>query len=117
MKRFCKILAVSGVISAAMPLAAFAQNEGGRYYHGPGMMWGGGFGSMGGFGMFFGFIFTLLILAVLIIGIVWALRYLGIGSSIGTNSRGGALDILRERYARGEIDSKEFEERRRALSE
>ena len=111
MKRFCKILAVSGVISAAMPLAAFAQNEGGRYYHGPGMMWGGGFG------MFFGFIFTLLILAVLIIGIVWALRYLGIGSSIGTNSRGDALDILRERYARGEIDSKEFEERRRALSE
>jgi len=32
-------------------------------------------------------------------------------------SAGGALDILRERFARGEIDKAEFDERRRVLEE
>ncbi len=116
MNRFCKILAVSGVVITAMPLASYAQNEGGRYYHhGPGMMWAGG---MGGFGMFFGFIFTLLIIAALIVGVVWTVQYMGMGGSNGSGrSQSNALDILKERYARGEIDSKEFDERRRALSE
>lgn len=37
------------------------------------------------------------------------------GDSDAGRSRSRALDILEERYARGEIDSDEFNERRRAL--
>ncbi len=50
------------------------------------------------------------ILAILIIGIFFGLSSLRPGKS--GNS---ALDELRGRYARGEIDKEEFEERRRML--
>lgn len=38
------------------------------------------------------------------------------GDGIGRSSR-GALEILEERFARGEIDRDEFEERRRTLED
>lgn len=111
MKRHFPIFAIVPIVSLVSATAALAQSEGGRFYHGPGMMWGGG---MGGFGMFLGMVFSLLIIAALIFGAVWAVRHL----SLSQNSAGNdGLDILRNRYARGEIDTKEFEERRRLLSE
>ena len=108
---------------AFLPSFAFAQAiDGGPgrggYMHGPGMMWGDG---MGGFGMFFGFFFMLLLIAAFIVGTVLILRYFGVGghavASHGAPAGNAALDILKARYAKGEIDSKEFEERRRLLSE
>ena len=54
------------------------------------------------------------VLAVALIGAVIALAArLGAG---GRGRRSRALDILEERYARGDIDHEEFEERRRALT-
>jgi putative membrane protein len=80
---------------------------------------------MGGFG-FFGFFF-MIIFWVLIIWAVFAfLRCLGGGGSCmghdhgrehkhGGHKEKTALDILKERYAKGEIDKKEFEEKKRDL--
>jgi putative membrane protein len=92
----------------------------GVYYHGPGMMWGGG--SMGGVGMVFGFLFMLLLVVAIVAAVVLVMRSLNIigptGSGANANQdRNVALDILKERFAKGEIDAKEFDERRRLLSE
>jgi putative membrane protein len=94
---------------------ARAQPQGGAY--GPGMMGDFGWGHM-----VFSGLMVILFWGGLIVAIVVAVRYLG-GSRHGVG--GGPaqapprtpLDILKERYARGEIDREEFEERRRALSE
>jgi putative membrane protein len=88
----------------------------GERYRGPGMMWDGGL-----FHMFFGFLMLILFLAIVAGVIVLLVRWLG-GSEhplfrpTGPPSR-TALDILKERLAKGEIDVAEFEERKRALGE
>ena len=79
------------------------------------MMWGyDGFG-FGGGGMGIG---MLLFWGLIIAAIVVLARGFG-GKSGGSEPRlreKTPLDILGERYARGEIDKKEFEEKRRDLS-
>ena len=82
--------------------SVFAQQ--GRY-DGPGMM--GGWG-MGWFGGIFMVVFWILILVGLVFVIRWLLQATGKkGDSRQSGSR--ALEILKERYARGEIDKAEFE--------
>jgi putative membrane protein len=60
----------------------------------------------------------LVFLAVLVVGLVLVVRALTDRSG-GVSGAGGstisAMQILEERFARGEIDRKEFEERRRTL--
>ncbi|MBW3659861.1 MAG: SHOCT domain-containing protein [Actinobacteria bacterium] len=61
-------------------------------------------------------VFTLLFLG-LVVGGAWLLvRAVGAGRSPGGPARSSsALRILEERYARGEIDGREFRERRDTL--
>ncbi len=72
--------------------------------------------------MIFGPLFMILMLAVVIAVAIFLVRGLG-GSWQGVAQHHHMppgrtpLDILRERFARGEIDKEEFEERRRALGE
>ncbi len=78
------------------------------------MMWGYGWGWPGFLMMGFG---GLLWLALLGLGI-WALvRLLSNRSPAGSPPVSGpsAMEILRQRYARGEIDDEEYERRRRML--
>lgn len=78
---------------------------------------GGGNPMMGtgwnGFGLL-GWVPMLLFWVLLILGVIALLRYLG---KSGQSQEGKTpLDILKERYARGEIDKKEFEEKKKVLS-
>ena len=80
------------------------------------MMWGyDGFGfGWGGMG-----IGMLLFWALIIAVVVVLVRGLGGARSVASEARPRertALDILGERYARGEIDKNEFEQKRRDLS-
>lgn len=72
------------------------------------MNFGYGFGS-------FGWISMILWWVLIIAGIVALLKWV-INQSRGGISGKSALDILKERYAKGDIDRKEFEEKKKDLS-
>jgi len=58
-------------------------------------------------------VFWGLVIAVLVVGLRWLLR---LGREPGTDTRhDAALDILRQRYARGEVSKEEFEAKKRDL--
>ncbi|MEE8300787.1 MAG: SHOCT domain-containing protein [Desulfatiglandales bacterium] len=68
---------------------------------------------MGGFGMGFGGILWIAIIA-LIVFLVW--QYLKQDKNLG-GSKNSPLEILKQRYARGEVDKEEYEEKKRDLIE
>lgn len=75
-------------------------------------------GDWSGWGWGFGFghwIFGILIWGLIIFGVVALFRTMTGNSS--PSVRRSALDILEERYARGEIDRNQYEQMRRDLEE
>ena len=67
-----------------------------------------------GWGMGFGWIFAILFWALVILGIVALVRWLFYTQGIGTPGK-RPLDILKERYARGEITPEQYEQMRRDI--
>lgn len=78
-------------------------NEG--YYGGMGNMMGYGFG--GNLMMFF-------VWAFIIVFVIWVVKEIS-GRSRSNSSGERAIDILKERYAKGEIDKHEFETKKKDL--
>ena len=84
-------------------------------------MWGnmmgwGGYGGYGGGWDLFGALHMLLWWVLIILGIVVLVRWLfGGAHGVRRPDEDRALSILRERYARGEIDKAEFDARKRDL--
>lgn len=107
---------LGGAILVLVVLSVFAGSGplGGGPMMGPGGMMGGGWGFFGVIWM----LIPLLFLGGLVAVIVWAVTQLGsgrqAGGSAGVHDR-SAEDILRERFARGEMDAEEYEERLRVL--
>ena len=103
-------LVIGGVIVALLIVSSFL----GGGWQGGGMM---GSGMMGGGMWLFSSLIGITILGLLIWGAVLVVR--GIASSGGGEPGRGAdsaLEILKKRYARGEINKEEFEEKKKDLS-
>lgn len=102
---------LTAALWTAAPLAqASADSAGGGHYG-----WDGGWGHM-----MSGSLTMVLFLGLVILGIVFTVRWLAGRSSAGAGSPAAgqsSLEILRERFARGEIDKEEFDDRKRALAE
>lgn len=113
-------LAATSAVLVMQPAWGWAQTpaEPNKYEWGPHnmMMWDGSWY------MIFGPVFMILTLAAVIAVVVLLVRWLGgpwYGAQPPYHAPPGRtpLDILRERFARGEIDKDEFEERRRVLDQ
>jgi putative membrane protein len=55
------------------------------------------------------------IVVLIVLAIRWLLRNTATGNRLTGPAEDAAMRALRERFARGEIDAQEFEERRRVL--
>lgn len=83
------------------------------------MQYGNPYGVMDGYGMGpgltdFGLIFLILVIIGSIIGFILLIKYL-LESSGFKREQESALEILKKRYAKGEIDKEEFDERKKDL--
>ncbi|MDG1127532.1 MAG: SHOCT domain-containing protein [Paracoccaceae bacterium] len=104
-----------GIATSAMAQVGNIPDRNSYYHHGYDMMWGGN--HWGGFGMLIGTLFIILTVAAIVVGVVYVLRQ-SAGTGAATARQIGqdrALAILKERYAKGEIDSEEFAERRKLV--
>ena len=108
--------AIATAVTTAPVLASAAETPAEPYNWGPQMMWGWGYG------MLFGPLFMILVLAVVIAVAILLVRWIGGPWQTPAPPHylppgRTPLDILKERFARGEIDKAEFDERRRVLGE
>jgi putative membrane protein len=77
----------------------------------------GSFGLMALLAFVLNIAFVIVVVAIAVLGVRWLVRELKSPAGDGRAATGEdrALAVLRERFARGEIDADEFEQRRRTL--
>ncbi len=82
------------------------------------MMWGWGPGGYGGYGgglMWIGPILGVLFVIAIILAIIFFVRFLVRQDRRGGGREESALEILKRRYAKGDITKQEYEEKRKDL--
>ena len=77
-----------------------------------GMMGGHGFGF---FTMFIGLIFMLAFIGGIVLLIIWIVKQFSTDRSSTPTVRSNALEILKERFAKGEISKEEFSDMKKEL--
>lgn len=99
------------LVGLVMALSFFAHARPWRGHYGPAMMWDGGGGPW-----LLGPLMMLVFWGIVIAALVFAFQWL---APAGAPVQPGEtpLDILKERFARGEIDKEEFELRRQVLGQ
>ena len=111
-----RMLSAAGILLVTLGISPAVWAQQTRESYGP-HMWGGGW-----YGWIFGPIMMILFIAAAVIVVVLIVRWLG-GPGHGLSSPPAGppsktpSDILKERFARGEIDKDEFEERRKILGD
>ena len=112
-----KLISINRIICSSLclivTLTGCGPMFGPRGRMGPGMMgpWG-----MGWFGIIFVIFIVILVFVGLIIFLPQLKQKYKINKVETSNGKSNALEILKERYARGEIDKTEFEEKKSELS-
>ena len=96
-------------------VATAAANAQAPYYSDHPHMWG----NWGWGGMILGPLTMFIFVVAIVVVVLLLVRWLSGGSAAAPPSPPGKapLDILKERFARGEIDKEEFEERKQLLSD
>jgi putative membrane protein len=102
--------ALVGIIAWLWPSLAAAQGRPSEWGSGMHPMWG--MWGAWGIGMM---VMMLVFWGVVIVGMVLAIRWL-VSQGREPRSSDAALDILRQRYARGDIGKEEFEAKKRDLT-
>ncbi len=105
--RLINALLIAVPSTALMTVPAVAQIYGDHPHMGA---WGWG-------GMIIGPIMMIVFIAVIVGAVVLVLRWTGLGGSAVAGGANKARHILAERFARGEIDKDDYEERKRVLSD
>ena len=107
-KRYAGAAVFSLVALALSAAYANGDHQGVEHPH----MWDYGWGMM-----IFGPLMMIAVIAAIVAVVVLLVRWLGPSAAPHGPAAKTPLDILEERFARGEIDAEEFEARRRVLSE
>lgn len=93
-------------LAASAPTVAVA-GPGDGYGYGENMMWGN---------WVMGPMMMLFMIIVLVVVVVIVMKFLGFGNDGSSGGTGdNALTILNERFAKGEIDKAEYEDRKKTL--